>query len=234
MKITLSDFKPAREFARRYGVKSVVYSGAGEGKTPICAATAPNACFVATEPGMMSIRKLEIPTIEAYTSARIDDCMEFFKSSAEASKFDTIIMDSASELCEIKLREALGAGSKGGNKAHGQAAYGEMSMWAMKHLNDLYFLQNKHVLLISKLQKIEEDGVVTNRPYYPGREMPIKVPHLFDLIMRLGTFHISAADGQQKAFLCKATFESMARDRSGNLNEYEPPNIAYIFNKCMQ
>jgi hypothetical protein len=32
---------------------------------------------------------------------------------------------------------------------------------------------------------------------------------------------------------CQESFDIMARDRSGKLNEIEPPDLSAIFSKCM-
>lgn len=232
--VNLSDFRPAREFALQFGVKAVVYGGPGSGKTPICSVTAPRACLVITEPGMLSMRKSDVPTFPAFNSTRFEEFVTWGTSSTEARNFDSFVIDSISQAAERKVDEELGTKTSAGNEQHGQRAYGKMSRFIMEQLNKLYFLPQKHIILITKLQNFELNGVMYKRPYFPGRELPVRVPHLFDLVTCLGDWNIPGVmPSPTKAFRTKEQFDMMGRDRSGNLLEYEPPNMSQLIAKCM-
>lgn len=232
--ISMSDFKPAKEFALQFGIKAVVFGGPGSGKTPICSTTAPRACVCMTEPGFMSMRKSNVPTFPAFNSIRFEEFVAWGTQSTEAKNFDTFVIDSISQAAEKKVDEELGSTTKGGNEAHGMRAYGKMARFMMEQLNKLYFLPQKHIILVTKLQKLEQNGVVYNRPYFPGRELPVRVPHLFDLVTCLGDWNIpGVVPSPTKAFRTKETYDHMGRDRSGNLAEYEPPDLSQIFAKAM-
>ena len=185
-----SDLRPAHDFAIQFGVKAVVFGGPGSAKTPVCVTTSPRPVVLMSEPGFLSIRKSTAPTWPAFSSAKVDEFMLWFFGSAEARNFDTLVWDSASQAHEQRVEEELGGSSKAGNEQHGMRAYGKANRWMMEHLNKLYFMQQKHIVLVTKLQNYEINGGVYKRPYFAGKELPIRVPHLFDEVLQLGEYNI--------------------------------------------
>lgn len=159
--------------------------------------------------------------------------MLWFKGSNEAKNFDTLIWDSTSEACEKFISVEMGGTSKAGNEQHGMRIYGKMARWMYGHLSDLYFMPQKHIILIGKMERLEVNGVIYHRPYYPGKQLPVQVPHLFDLVTCLGKWLIPGVPGETTAFRTKETFDYMGRDRSGALGEYEPADISKIIAKVM-
>jgi hypothetical protein len=221
-----SDLRPAGQFASAYGFKSVVYGPPGGGKTPIIN-TAPRPVLLACEPGLLSMRGSKVPTYAADTGAKIDDFFKWAFHSAETKNFDTIAVDSVSQMAEIYLQEAIKT------KKHGLQAYGDMAKNVMDHLRGLYFLQNKHTYLIAKEQIVIESGMSVRRPYFPGQQLPTEVPHLFDAILHLAKHNVPSV-GQVVSFLCAQQIDTMARDRSGRLSEYEQPNFGDLVRKAFQ
>jgi hypothetical protein len=227
-----SDLRPARDFALQFGCKMVCYGKAGSGKTPICVKTAPRPILLASEPGMLTLRDSTVPTYPAFNTVKTEEFFTWWFSSHEAKNFDTLIWDSASEYAEMHLREGFGTKSKAGNDAHGQRIYGNMARDVMEKFTKLYFMQQKHIILITKLDRFELNGTIYNRPYYPGRQLPTAVPHLFDVVTCLGDWNVPGV-GETKAFRTKESFDYMGRDRSGRLLEYEPPDVTKMIAKVM-
>lgn len=229
--MNIRDLKPASQIARRNGVKSIIYGAPGSGKTPLIQ-TVPRPVLCVIEPGMLSMRKVDnVPCWEAYTVERIDEFFEWLTKSKEASQFDTVGIDSVSEMAEVALRKELGQKSKGGNQKHGQAAYGDMGKWVQEKLETLYHMQQKHVYLIAKQGSFEEDGAPVKKPYFPGNYLNTYVPHLFDEVLHVGTYFVG---GQNRtAIRTRSANGVFARDRSGNLEELEAPHIGNIFSKAM-
>lgn len=220
-----SELRPAKEFAMRYGVKALVYGAPGSGKTPIFN-SAPRPLLCCCEPGMLSMRNSTVPTCLANTPERLDDFFKWFFNSTEVKNFDTIGLDSGSEMANIYLKAALKS-----NK-HGQAAYGEMARRTYAHLWDLFFMQQKHVYIICQQGIIDNGGTQMFIPGFPGRALEKEVPHLYDLIMHLGIKNIPNV-GMMKAFQCGPSFDILARDRSGMLAQFEPCDLTALFNKAM-
>lgn len=220
-----ADLKPAKDFALQFGCKAIVYGGAGTGKTPLLN-TAPRPLLLACEPGLLSMRGSNIPTYEAYTAARIDDFFKWFFNSAETKNFDTLGVDSVSQMADIYLQEAAKT------IKHGLQQYGEMATRTMGHIRTLYFKRQKHTYLICKEEILNVNNVQYRRPYFPGKQLNIDIPFQFDAILHLAKVPIPNV-GEQLAFRCIGSYDVMARNRVGTLNEFEPPNFADIVQKCM-
>lgn len=236
----MSNLKPASQLARRYGVKSVVFGAPGSGKTPLMN-TAPRPVLLVTEPGMLSMRGSNIPAWEAYSAPLIVEFFDWFMKSREASNFDTLGIDSISNIAEIILAEELS------KVKHGMKAYGNMSERTMKIANDLFYMPQKHIVMIAKQALVEngrqtilQNGEVTyepimqKRPFFPGKDLNVKVPHLFDNVLHLGEAMVPGQPKPVRALRTKEIPEVFARDRLGNLGELEPPDLSALFTKAMQ
>ena len=221
--MNLQDLKPASEFAKIYGCKVCCYGPPGHGKTPLVN-SAPRPILLATEPGLLSMRGSTVPTFQAFDTKKIDEFFDWFMKSNDSKQFDTLAIDSGSELAGISLAESLNR-----NK-HGMKAYGDMAEYVETHLRKLYFMPNKHIFIIAKQEIITESNF--KRPYFPGKYLPVQIPHLFDFILNLD-IHPVPGMGQVKALQCAETFDRMARARTGNLNMYEPPDLGALFRKAM-
>ena len=190
--MNLQSLKPATDYAQNYGVKAIVYGPAGSGKTPIVN-TAPRPVLLACEPGLLSMRGSTVPTFVAPDAAKIDEFFEWVFKSNELKNFDTIAVDSVSQMCETYLERA------NKNNKHGLAAYGEMASDVLKQLDKLYFLQHKHTYLIAKLE-IKTGPINTySRPYYPGQQLPVAMPHKYDQILHLDIHNVPSV-GQVRSF----------------------------------
>ena len=194
--MNIKDLRPASDFARRYGVKSLVHGAPGTGKTPILN-TAPRPILLACEPGMGSMRTSNVPTWEAKTA---NDCDEFFKwffNSREADNFDTLGLDSGSEMATQYLWRAEST-IRDGRQIYGKLFDDLMGdPWDEKMqkpalLRRLFYMPQKHIYIICKQGYIEIPGMMgatINRavPSFPGKALNEHVPHMYDLIMHLGT-----------------------------------------------
>lgn len=219
-----SQLRPAGTLAQKFGVKALAYGGPGTGKTPLVN-TAPRPVLLVCEPGMLSMRGSTVPAWEAYTVAQLIEFAKWVFQSHEAKNFDTIAIDSLSQLAELILADSLG------RKKDGRAAYGEMSRAVMEHfVAPLYFMQNKHIFMIAKQSKNDQNYC---KPYFPGQDLNVKIPHLFDEIWQIGLHSIPGVVGPQRAIRTLESFDAMARDRTGKLAEFEPPNLATVFAKAM-
>lgn len=222
----MSQLQPVGQLARRFGVKAIIYGGPGTGKTPLTS-TAPRPVLLVVEPGLLSMRTSNVPAFEAYTYPKIIEFLDWFHSSKEAANFDTLAIDSISQVAEIILTNELLV-----NK-DGRKAYGEMSIKVMQILNKLYFMPQKHIYLIAKQGTFDENGTARKKPFFPGQDLNVKVPHLFDEIFHLALTRIPGINGEVMAIRTKESYDIMARDRSGNLAEFERPHLGEIFTKAM-
>lgn len=225
--MNIQSLRPARDFAVQYGCKSIIYGPPGSKKTPLIN-TCPRPLMLACEPGLLSMRGSNVPTFQAFTGAQIDEFFTWFFTSNERKNFDTLAIDSTSQMADIYLQEALNGTSKGGNKAHGLAAYGQMATNTMRHLRPLFFTECIHTYLIAK------EGTKDNMkwPYYPGQQLLTDVPHMYDFILHVGIQNVPR-EGQVSAFRCNQSIDVLARNRTGNLNDFEPPHFGQLIQKAM-
>lgn len=215
-----SDLKPAREFAIKFGAKCIIYGPPGSAKTPIIN-TCPRPVLLAVEPGLLSMRTSNVPTWMATNKARIDEFFKWFELSSEAKNFDTLAIDSTSQMCNIALDES--------KQKHGLAQYGEMADYVWPYMQRLYYMREKHMYLIAK-EELTVDG--KRRPSFPGQQLPRDVPHLYDCILRLSKVAIPNI-GETLAFQCNGTIDVIARNRTGTLADYEPPDFNALVKKVM-
>ena len=102
------------------GVKMLVYSHAGAGKTSLIP-TLPSPIVLSAEGGLLSISGAEVPYIEITSMADLMEAYQWLTESDEAGQFQSVALDSISEIAEVVLAEELKR-----NK-DGRAAYGELN-----------------------------------------------------------------------------------------------------------
>ena len=236
--------KPVSSIVHTKLAKILLYGGPGTGKTPICA-NVPDTVMCITEPGTLSIKKCNVDVAECYTTKDINDFFTWLKSDTkEKQKYKNVCIDSVSEMCAIHIRESEVRGSKSGGEAHGLKVYGDMAKAVLRDL--IYLNQNKefNVFLIAKRGEVDFEGITKFRPYFPGKQLTIEVPHLFDEI-----FHLDRTQGKWEfpdnipalvndlprktvpAILTRESNIFTARDRSGVLNAVEYPDLSYVLYK---
>ena len=84
------------------GVKVCVYGQAGAGKTSLIP-TLPNVVAISAEGGLLSIAGADVPFIEVKTLADLHDAYAWLTSSDEAKAFQSVAIDSLSEVAEVVL-----------------------------------------------------------------------------------------------------------------------------------
>lgn len=229
------DLKPADHFARCFGVKALVYGRAGSAKTPSIA-TAPRPLLLATEPGLGSLRGVQnVATYMAHTPEKVDEFFKwFFSGASDVKNYDTLAIDSLSQLFYLILEKAKTKTS------HGMKAYGILDEEGYDLATKLYYMQEKHMYLISQYGTMEENGVVVSRPMFEGQALNRKIPHLFDQILYLSRVTVAGHPNGIIGMRARATPDIMARDRYGKLDEIEwpdtpdgLPNLTKIFSKVM-
>lgn len=226
----MSQLRPASSFAQNYGFKAVAYGPPGEGKTPLIK-TAPRPVLLICEPGMLSMRDAHnIPAFEGHTAAKCKEFFDWVKGSNETKNFDTICVDSFTQYAEIVLKEMLAKHS------HGLKAYGAMAETVYETANMLYYAPQKHCYLIAKQTEVDEGGFKKRRPYFPGQELNVKIPHLFDAILHIAKAQVPGIITPTLAIRTLGTVDITARFRGAAgtaINELEPPDLGALIKKAM-
>jgi hypothetical protein len=209
------------------GVKMIVYGMAGAGKTSLIP-TLPNPIALSAEGGLLSIKDADIPYIEIGSIANLHDAYAFLASSEEAKGFQSVALDSISEVAEVVLNAELKA-----NK-DGRAAYGELNTKMTDIIRAFRDLPGKHVYMSAKLEKSQDEmGKLLFNPAMPGKSLTQGLPYFTDLVLALRVER--DADGNsQRALMCNSDGVWQAKDRSGKLDQWETPDLGALIGKIGQ
>jgi hypothetical protein len=210
-----------------HGVKMMVYGRAGTGKTTLCS-TAPNPIILSAESGLLSLRNFKLPFIEVKDYASLVEAYTWAKTSKEAAQFQTLCVDSVSEIAEVILNEA-----KRTNKDP-RKAYGDVLTQTLALVRDFRDIPGKHVLITAKQEYNKDDstGITMFGPSMPGAKLGQQLPYYFDQLFQMTIY--KAPDGQgYRALRTRPDFQNEAKDRSGRLDEFEPPDLGAIIKKVL-
>lgn len=224
-----------------HGVKGLVYARSGIGKTML-AATLPAPLIVTAENGTLSLTKkniervfgvgtagisYDIPTLTVKALDDLDTIHDWIVGSPHAQRFQSVYLDSASEIAEVILAEA-----KLENK-DGRKAFGVMLDEMVPKIRKFRDIAGKHVFMSAKYDFVQDGaGDMKGGPAMPGKALGKEIPYLFDEIffMTLGR----QQDGTTYRYLQTQPDEhNDAKDRSGSLARIERPHLGYIINKIV-
>ena len=201
----------------------LVYGQAGSGKTSLIP-TLPSPVILSAEGGLLSIAKSDTPYIEIASMDALREAYSWLSSSAEAQVFDSVAIDSISEIAEVCLGH-----EKKINKDP-RAAYGEMQTTMAEVIRSFRDLP-KHVLMTAKLEKSQDEmGRILYSPSMPGNKTGQSLPYFFDLMLALRV-EKDAEGVSQRALMCDSDGLWQAKDRSGKLGQWETPDLGGIIKK---
>ena len=110
----------SNQLAQVHGVKILTYARSGMGKTVLCS-TAPNPVIISAEAGLLSLKRqnlerlfgvgnpsitYDMPVIQVNTIEQLIEAELWARTSNEARQFQTICVDSISEIAEVVLAKA--------------------------------------------------------------------------------------------------------------------------------
>ena len=210
--------------AHTNGVKIVVYGQAGAGKTSLIP-TLPKPVIISAEGGLLSISDSNTPFVEVNSMESLKEAYMWVAESKEAEVFESVAIDSLSEIAEVVL-----AYEKRNNK-DGRAAYGEMQAQVIEIMRAFRDLKGKHVFFSAKCEKSQDEtGRVLYAPSMPGNKLAQQIPYLVDEVFALRVE--KDADGvSQRALMCDSDGLWIAKDRSGKLSSWEAPDLGDIIAK---
>lgn len=208
-----------------HGVKALIYGHAGAGKTSLIT-TLPTPIVLSAEGGLLSIAGADVPYIEISSMADLMEAYEWVTGSAEATGFQSVALDSISEIAEVVLAEELRR-----NK-DGRAAYGELNTVMTGMIRAFRDLPGKHVYFTAKCEKAQDEmGKILYSPSMPGKTLTMQLPYSFDLVMALRVE--KDAEGQTHRMLMTdsdGTWQAKNR-AAGKLEMWEAPDLGAIIAK---
>jgi hypothetical protein len=221
------NFTTTDRAAQLNGVKVLVYGSAGMGKT-VLASTAPHPFLISAEGGELSLRHVQMPMAKVTTVEDLKDIYSWCEQSHEAKQFQTICIDSLSEIAEVVLNNAKR------QVKDPRQAYGELIEKMETTIRMFRDLPGRNVYMSAKMEPTKDEltGVVKYGPAMPGSKLGSKLPYFFDEVFHLGIN--KTPQGESYRFLqTQPDMQYEAKDRSGALAPVEPPHLAQLFNKIL-
>jgi len=221
------NFTTTDKAAQLNGVKVLVYGGAGTGKT-VLTSTAPTPFLISAEGGELSLRSIAMPMAKV---ANVDDLRDIYawcERSNEAKQFQTICIDSLSEIAEVVLNNAKR------QVKDPRQAYGELIEKMETTIRMFRDLPGRNIYMSAKMEPTKDEltGVIKYAPAMPGNKLGPKLPYFFDEVFRLGIN--KTTQGESYRFLqTQPDLQYEAKDRSGALAPVEQPHLTHIFNKIL-
>lgn len=206
------------------GVKLLVYGQAGTGKTTLIT-TLPSPVILSAEAGLLSIAHADIPFISIDSMSTLQDAFSWLTSSDEAKQFQSVALDSISEIAEVILT------AEKAKAKDPRQAYGEMQDKMAGVIRAFRDLPGKHVYMTAKLERSQDEmGRLLYSPSMPGQKTGQSLPYFFDEVLALRCEKDSEGKSV-RALLCQTDGLWQAKDRSGRLEQWEAPDLGKIINK---
>lgn len=234
-------FTTTSEEAVVNGVKILTYAPAGTGKT-MQVATLPTPVLISAESGLLSLSRgniakvfgadrdditynIDVIKVENYHD--LNDAYEWCIGSEEASKYETIALDSITEIMEQILTAA-----KENNKDKRQA-YGDLIEQGEKLIRSFRDISGKNVYMSAKQGpfKDETTGVTKYGVTMPGSKLGPAIPYFFDEVyaLRIG----EDDNGLFRYFQTQPDLQYDAKDRAGALEFMEDAHMGNIIRKII-
>ncbi len=206
------------------GVKVLVYGQAGVGKTALIA-TLPQPIVLSAEGGLLSLQEIDMPYVEISSIDTLREAYSWLKESSEAKTYQSVALDSISEIAEVVLNT-----EKKATKDPRQA-YGAMQEQMADIIRAFRDLSGRHVYMSAKLEQTQDEmGRVLYAPSMPGNKTGQALPYFFDEVAALRVE--KDGDGNtQRALMCDSDGLWLAKDRSGKLDAWEAPDLGAIIKK---
>ena len=205
-------------------IKCLVYGESGMGKTVLCSTT-PNPIIISAEAGLMSLSGKDIPVIEVHTIQDVQEAYEY----VEGSEYETVCLDSISEIAEVILEEEKKL------VKDGRKAYAKLADAMIPFIRNFRDLEGKHVYFTAKQRRLEDknSGIVSYVPSLPGRLLPDNIEYFFDIVMCMRVGEDDEGD-KYRYLMTQPDGIYKAKDRSGKLDVIERPDLGLIFNKIVE
>ena len=206
------------------GVKVLCYGASGAGKTSLIK-TLPNPIVLSAEGGLLSIQDADLPYIEISDMATLQEAYKWLTESADAKGFQSVALDSISEIAEVVLNA-----EKKATKDPRQA-YGAMQEQMADIIRAFRDISGKNVYMSAKLEKTQdEQGRILYGPSMPGNKTGQALPYFYDEVLALRV-EKDAEGNTQRALMCDSDGLWLAKDRSGKLAAWEAPDLGAIIAK---
>lgn len=206
------------------GVKILVYGESGAGKTTLCG-TVDSPVIISAEGGLLALRGLVLPYIEIRSLGELDEAYRWAAESEEAAQFQTVCVDSISEIAEVCLK------AQKAKSNDGRMAYGDMVTDMAERVRRFRDLPGRDVVVTAWVDRLADDlERIKFLPGAPGKTLGPMLPYLFDEVLALRV----ERDDKGVPFRTIQTQPDAAwtaKDRSGSLEPWEAPDLGAVIRK---
>jgi len=224
-----------------HGIKMLIYAASGMGKTML-AATAPRPVLISAESGLLSLRRdniervfgvntpgitYDIPFLHVGSLADLEKAYTMVTTGPQAAYFQTIIVDSLSEIAEqVLANEKLVSTDP-------RKLYPALESRVIELVKRFRDIPGKNVVMLAKQGTIRITETLSKLgPMFPGKALEQQVDYLFDEVFAMVLVGDANKPGvYHRVFLTQPDMQYNAKDRLGSLAQYEHPNLTYIINK---
>jgi hypothetical protein len=202
----------------------MLYGPSGSGKTYSLSTLPGKSLILAAEKGLRTLVDI-CPDTDVAEINKMEDMREVFKI-AQSHEYDTIAVDSLSELAELALDEAKK------ESKDGRQHYMLMADKIDGMIRAFNTLPTTIIWICQEDRVNQEDAGVLDyciAPALPGRKYGMKLPYKLDFIFCMRN---RVEEGEVKrAFQTGMHGDYLAKARSTKLKTFEPANWEVIFNK---
>jgi len=231
--------KNTNDIAFDTGIKLLIYGQSGIGKT-YAASTCPRPIIFSTEGGNRSLAGFNLPYIDVERGDDLEKIYAWASQSKEAKNYDTIFIDSLSDLGErmqleeIIKSETLARFNKSAVDKWG--AYNSLKTRTLKLIQNFKSLREKNIVFTSLLDTNKNDttGVTLEGPLYPGKASSLYLQAAFDFVFPMSIHHHAADNKDYRIFRTVSNGQQICKVREGlvkTLNELELADIGLIIKK---
>ena len=219
------------------GVKMVVYGAPDAGKTTLMAGLR-DALIISSEKGLLSIKGSGQSYFTVDTAEDVEKLVTWLEvPSNYVGKYKVLCIDSISDIAE-RILDTQKRLNKDGRKAYGVTQDVITSL-----LRTIVDIQGVNVYIaawemLEKTNEFSQSGQM--RPYLTGKILPKNLIHFIDNVLHLRIHYIQGTDATgnatvtpQRWLQCHQSAEYFARvrDRFGQIQAYEPPDLQALFDK---
>ena len=183
----------------------LIYGRAGVGKT-VSLGTAPKPLILSAEAGMLSLLSMDIPYVTIRSIADLRDVYTWLLTSPEADQYQTVCIDSISEVCDIAFVEC--------KKRVGSSIptlYSELRTTVLPLLSAFRNLP-KHIVATARETTKQTKNEVIVGPAMVGNKLTDDLPYLYDVVL-----HYTIDESNNRVCYTNSSCGSIAKDRTGLL-----------------
>ena len=193
-----------KSFTNRASI--LLYGRAGIGKTVALSRT-PKPLILSAEAGLLSLVNVDVPYITIRSIQDLRDTYAWLLHGDNAKPYETICIDSLSEICDMSFLECKDAV---GTKV--PALYSELRSRILPLISCFKKLHKHLVVTARETTKLDDDKHSVKAPGVIGNKLVEDMPYLFDVVL----YYCFNRESKRIVY-AKGGVNHVAKDRTGLL-----------------